>query len=57
MYFRQKLETSSLFFFFNKISLEIMPHDHLVRKKALLDYKKMNFTELPYWDFFKGVNP
>ena len=34
-----------------------MPHDHLVRKKALLDYKKMNFTELPYWDFFKGVNP
>ena len=40
MYFRQKLEISSLFFFLNKISLEIMPHDHLVRKKALLDYKK-----------------
>ena len=26
--------------FFNKISLEIMSHDHLVRKQALLDYKK-----------------
>ena len=35
-----------------------MPHDHLVRKNALLDYKKkMDFTELPYWDFCKGVNP
>ena len=31
------------FFFFlvlNKKSLEIMSHDHLVRKQALLDYKK-----------------
>ena len=54
--FGQKLEMSSLFFL-NKISLEIMSHGHLVRKNALLDYKKMNFTELPYWDFFKGVNP
>ena len=27
-------------FVFNKISLEIMSHDHLVRKQALLDYKK-----------------
>ena len=26
--------------FFNKISLEIMSHDHLVRKQAFLDYKK-----------------
>ena len=26
--------------FFNKISLEIMSHDHLVRKQALLDCKK-----------------
>ena len=34
-----------------------MPHDHLVRKQALLDYKKMDFTQLPDWDFFKGVNP
>ena len=28
------------FFLFNKISLEIMSHDHLVKKQALLDYKK-----------------
>ena len=34
-----------------------MFHGHLVRKNALLDYKKMNFTEFPYCDFFKGVNP
>ena len=27
-------------FVFNKISLEIMSHDHLVGKQALLDYKK-----------------
>ena len=26
--------------FFNKIRLEIMSHDHLVRKQALLDCKK-----------------
>ena len=26
--------------FFNKISLKIMPHDHLVRKQALKYYKK-----------------
>ena len=29
-----------LLFFFNKISLKIMPHDHLVRKQALKYYKK-----------------
>ena len=28
------------FLLFNKISLEIMSHDHLVKKQALLDYKK-----------------
>ena len=32
---------SFLFFFvFNKKGLEIMAQDHLVRKQALLDYKK-----------------
>ena len=29
-----------LFVFLNKISLKIMPHDHLVRKQALKYYKK-----------------
>ena len=34
-------EKSEMFLFaFNKIGLEIMSHDHLVRKQALLDYKK-----------------
>ena len=28
------------FFGFEQKSLEIMSHDHLVRKQALLDYKK-----------------
>ena len=33
-------EKSEIFVFvFNKIGLEIMSHDHLVRKQALLDYK------------------
>ena len=44
-----------LCFFFNKISLEIKSHDHFVTKQALLDYKKMDFTQLPYWDFSKGL--
>ena len=29
-----------VFFVFNKKGLEIMAQDHLVRKQALLDYKK-----------------
>ena len=40
-----------------KIYLEIMCVDFLVRKQALLDYKKPDFTKWPYWIFFKGVNP
>ena len=30
--------------FFNKISLKIMPHDHLVRKQALKYYKNGFYT-------------
>ena len=40
-----------------KICLEIMCVDFLVRKQALLDYKKADFTKWPHWIFFKGVNP
>ena len=29
----------------DKISLEIVFYNHLVRKEALLDYKKANFTQ------------
>ena len=34
-----------------------MSDDHLVKKQALLDDKKINFKQSPYWNFFKGVNP
>ena len=31
--------------------------DGLVRKQALLHYKKADFTKWPYWLFFKGGTP
>ena len=34
-----------------------MSDDHLVKKQALLDDKKINLKQSPYWNFFKGVNP
>ena len=43
--------------FFNKISLEIMSHDHLVRKQALLDYKKWILHSCNIGIFFRRVNP
>ena len=48
------------FFFFwvlNENSLEIMSHDHLVRKQALLDYKKWILHSSDIGIFFRGVNP
>ena len=33
-----------------------MLHDRLLRKQALLHYKKADFTEWPYWLFSKGVS-
>ena len=39
--FGQKLDISSLFFQQNKP--RVMSHDYLVRKRALLDYKKNEF--------------
>ena len=45
----------SLLCFGTKISLEIMFDDGLVRKQALLHYKKADFTKWPYWLFLKGV--
>ena len=42
--------------FGTKISLEIIFDDRLLRKQALLHYKKADFTQWPYWLFFsKGV--
>ena len=59
--FRQKLEISSLFFLFfffltKLISLEIMPHDHLVWKQALLDYKKWILRSYQIRIFLKGLS-
>ena len=51
-------EKSEIFLFvFNKISLEIMSHDHLVRKQALLDYKKWILHSSNIWIFFRRINP
>ena len=38
-----------------KISLEIIFDDRLLRKQALLHYKKADFTEWPYWLFSNGI--
>ena len=49
----------TFFFFFlvlNENSLEIMSHDHLVRKQALLDYKKWILHSSNIGIFFRGVN-
>ena len=43
--------------FGTKIRLEIIFDDRLVRKQALLHYKKADFTKWPYWLFFKGGTP
>ena len=31
--------------------------DHPSRKQAFLDYTNIDFTQWPYCDFFKGINP
>ena len=35
---------------------KIMFDDHLVRKRAFLDYKKADFIKWLYWIFLKRVN-
>ena len=42
---------------FGQMSLEIMFDDHPSRKQAFLDHTNIDFTQWPYWDFFKGVHP
>ena len=39
----------------DKLHLEIMLDDHLVKNRAFLDYKKSLFGQVPYWNFSKGV--
>ena len=39
---------------FGQMSLEIMFDDHPSRKQAFLDHTNIDFTQWPYWDFFKG---
>ena len=43
--------------FGTKISLEIIFDNHLVRKQALIHYKKADFTKSPYWLLFKRGTP
>ena len=52
-----KLRNYSLVCFGRKISLEIIFDDRLLRKKALLENKKEDFTKSPYWLFCKGGTP
>ena len=54
--FGQKMEILSLYLL-GQIGLEILFDDHWGRKQALLDYKILDITKLPCWDFFIGVNP
>ena len=55
-WFWLKMEISSLYVF-GQMDLEILFDDHWGRKHALLDYKILDITKLPCWDFFIGVNP
>ena len=41
---------------FGQMSLEIMFDDHPSRKQAFLDHTNIDFTQWPYWDFFKEVS-
>ena len=43
--------------FLHKMNFEIMFDDHPVRKQALLQYKKIEFIELPNPFFSKGIKP
>ena len=54
--FGRKMEIPSLYVF-GQMDLEILFDDHWGRKHALLDYKILDITKLPCWDFFIGVNP
>ena len=44
------MEISTLYVF-GQMGLEILFDDHWGRKQALLDYKNLDITKLPYWDF------
>ena len=53
--FGRKMEISSLYVF-GQMDLEILFDNHWGRKQALLDYKILDITKLPCWDFYTGVN-
>ena len=52
--FGQKMEILSLYLL-GQIGLEILFDDHWGRKQALLDYKILDITKLPCWDFYMGL--
>ena len=48
------MEILSLYVF-GQMGLEILFDDHWGRKQALLDYKILDITKLPCWDFYMGL--
>ena len=44
-----------LHLFQDKMGLEVVFNDYIVRRKALLDYKNIDFTQSPYWIFKRGL--
>ena len=50
----EKFKITPCFVLGKRKSLEIMFDDRLVRKEVLVHYKKADFTNWPYWLFFKG---
>ena len=42
--------------FLHKMGFEIMCNDYLVRKKACIDFKNIDFRGLPYWIFLRRSN-
>ena len=52
--FSRNMEISSLDVF-GQMDLEILFDDRWGRKHALLDYKILDITKLPCWDFYMGL--
>ena len=53
--FGQKMEILYLYVF-RQMGLAKLFDVHWGTKQALLDYKNLDITKLPYWDFYTGVN-
>ena len=52
-----KIKKLFLGLLYEKIGLEIMIHDHLVKNRALLNYKKSLFGQVAILKFFQRGGP